>query len=126
MKRDNDVNFGFEFNYRNHRIGKSSPLNESQMDGIGDAGSNSSGMFVRCDMCGTYMNYQEGSAGGLDGRWICPSCGTKVREMTAYNQLGRENDLQAMRWDYEEMPPGCAACGGPWPDCKTSCKLYDD
>lgn len=26
-----------------------------------------------------------------------------------------------------EIPPaGCRACGGPYPYCKTSCKLFDD
>ena len=28
--------------------------------------------------------------------------------------------------DEEEMPEGCRACGGPWPECKISCSLYDD
>ena len=27
----------------------------------------------------------------------------------------------------DDMPPaGCRACGGPYPHCKTSCKMYDD
>lgn len=26
-----------------------------------------------------------------------------------------------------DIPPaGCRACGGPYPYCKTSCKLFDD
>lgn len=26
-----------------------------------------------------------------------------------------------------DIPPaGCRACGGPYPHCKTSCKLFDD
>lgn len=26
-----------------------------------------------------------------------------------------------------DMPPaGCRACGGPYPHCKASCKMYDD
>lgn len=24
------------------------------------------------------------------------------------------------------MPEGCRACGGPYPSCTTSCKLFDD
>ena len=27
--------------------------------------------------------------------------------------------------DYD-MPEGCAACGGDYPNCTTSCPLYDD
>ena len=25
-----------------------------------------------------------------------------------------------------DIPEGCAACGGPYPDCMTSCKMFDD
>ena len=24
------------------------------------------------------------------------------------------------------IPEGCAACGGPYPDCKWSCPMFDD
>lgn len=24
------------------------------------------------------------------------------------------------------VPEGCKACGGPYPSCKTSCKIFDD
>lgn len=27
--------------------------------------------------------------------------------------------------DYDDMPEGCKSCGGPWPDCETSCVLFD-
>ena len=26
----------------------------------------------------------------------------------------------------DNIPEGCAACGGPYPDCTTSCKIFDD
>lgn len=27
----------------------------------------------------------------------------------------------------DDMPPaGCRACGGPYPYCKASCKMFDD
>ena len=26
----------------------------------------------------------------------------------------------------DDIPEGCAACGGPYPQCTTSCKLFDD
>ena len=25
-----------------------------------------------------------------------------------------------------EVPEGCAACGGPYPDCKWSCPMFDN
>ena len=26
---------------------------------------------------------------------------------------------------FDEIPEGCAACGGPYPDCMDSCNLFD-
>lgn len=26
----------------------------------------------------------------------------------------------------EDIPEGCAACGGPYPNCTSSCPLFDD
>ena len=28
--------------------------------------------------------------------------------------------------DYDSPPPGCRECGGDWPNCTTSCPMYDD
>ena len=28
--------------------------------------------------------------------------------------------------DDDDIPEGCAVCGGPYPDCMTSCNLFDD
>ena len=28
--------------------------------------------------------------------------------------------------DYDDIPEGCRACGGPYPDCMDSCPLFDD
>lgn len=27
---------------------------------------------------------------------------------------------------YLRIPAGCRACGGPYPNCKSSCPLFDD
>ena len=54
-----------------------------------------------CNKCGAVMDRKEDPEGGC-GIYACPSCG----------------------W---EMPPaGCKACGGPYPYCKASCKMFDD
>ena len=42
-----------------------------------------------------------------------------------------ESSLRKDKPDYydlhpESMPKHCLACGGPYPDCKASCNLYDD
>ena len=48
-----------------------------------------------------------------------------------------EWEIDEMEYEYErdedvdergdDIPPaGCRACGGPYPNCKLSCKLFDD
>ena len=119
---------GFKFGYKNHRIGKSEYINDDQMDEIGIECNNSDNMYVYCDKCGRYMEYNIGE--DYYGDWICPECATKVREETAYHQLERENESWAKEWlgsDNEfgsDVPEGCVACGGPYPECKSGCNLF--
>lgn len=68
-----------------------------------------------CNKCGALMDRKEDPAGGCD-IFVCPSCGWEIDEM---------------EYEYEDedtfaIPAGCRACGGPYPHCKTSCKLFDD
>lgn len=62
----------------------------------------------------------------------CPECGTKMNiilNIAKCPKCGRNFDWQNdddEEWDGEGMPPGCAACGGPYPDCTDSCPLFDD
>lgn len=60
---------------------------------------------------------------------FCPSCGLKVDE----EDYEYESDGE-VAWAGEMLgmgqgvipPAGCGACGGPFPDCATSCRLFDD
>ena len=36
------------------------------------------------------------------------------------------NECGALMERREDPPAGCRACGGPYPNCKLSCKLFDD
>lgn len=73
-----------------------------------------SGYCPDCPECGTTMGYSY-----IKSEFKCPNCGYLMDEMD---------------WDYEcedtndpNNPPfGCAACGGPYPDCKSSCNMFDD
>ena len=48
----------------------------------------------------------------------CPQCG---------NDYCIDNEDEIIN-DYcnEDIPECCVACGGPYPDCMTSCKIFDD
>lgn len=119
-------NSGFVFEYNGKRIGKSKMILQSKLKKINSSKQNSDLMFINCKSCGVYMDFKAGSTGVLDGSWICPVCGARVRERTAYNQLNRENTDFTNDMNSDEMPEGCKACGGPWPSCQISCKAFDN
>lgn len=82
--------------------------------------------YAICNKCGAVMNRREDPKGGCD-IYTCPSCGWEVDEMD-YEYEDEEEWTDEMLCVYEgDIPPtGCKACGGPYPQCKTSCKLFDD
>lgn len=63
-----------------------------------------------CPECGATMRYSYGRE-----EFLCPECGYICDQ----NEIDLEDDG-------DSMPAGCAACGGPWPDCQSSCKMYDE
>ena len=80
-----------------------------------------------CDGCGASLNNQSGFDPEC-GTWVCTECGYE-------NEIAASETEDSYRYGYsscdvedeeEEVPEGCAACGGPYPDCKSSCKLFDD
>ena len=72
-----------------------------------------------CNNCGAIMDRTEDPNGGCD-ILICPNCGEEVDEMD-YKYEWEDEDEE----DWDEIPKGCAACGGPYPKCMSSCKLFD-
>lgn len=79
--------------------------------------------YAICNECGAVMDLIEGKGDEYD-IYACPSCGWKV-DTDDYEYEDNDNEILE---DYAgDMPPaGCRACGGPYPQCKTSCKLFDD
>ena len=67
-----------------------------------------------CPDCGATMGYNY-----VKDEFKCPDCG---RLMDAYEAA----ELQAEEEDEDEKPFVCRTCGGPWPECRTSCKMFDD
>ena len=52
----------------------------------------------------------------------CPNCGYSFNDETE-EVLSTSIYSEA---DEDDIPEGCKACGGPYPDCTTSCSLFDD
>lgn len=67
------------------------------------------GEFPECPNCFEQMDLIPGT-----GLWICPNCGTQM------------DDDDFDPWEDSEIPGCCIACGGPYPDCVSSCKIFDD
>ena len=120
-------NYGFIFDY-NKRLSKSKPLSEKELTNINARNRNNDDvvLVVRCKTCCEVMNFHVGPSDCLDGMWQCNVCGSKVRERTIYSQLERENEMGIYEFDEADITSGCESCGGPWPDCMSSCSIYDD
>ena len=75
---------------------------------------------MKCPECGAKMEKDETS-------WMCPECGY-YKLKTSYARLEKENE--SLFDDFlgeDEKSEGCAACGNPaYPECQSSCPLYDD
>lgn len=84
--------------------------------------------YAICNQCGAIMDRREDPKGGCD-IYACPSCGWEVDVMDyEYEDSEEEEWTEDVLTAYKgDVPPaGCRACGGPYPYCKTSCKLFDD
>lgn len=83
--------------------------------------------YAICNGCGAVMDRMEDPNGGCD-IYACPSCGWEVDEMEyEYEDDEEEWTSSVYKSLGSDIPPtGCRACGGPYPHCKTSCKLFDD
>lgn len=74
--------------------------------------------------CGAVMNtvYE-------NEQFVCPNCGN-IYDIDEYEDNGPYSDLTyGVFIDHslnDDIPEGCSACGGPYPDCKTSCSIFDD
>lgn len=78
------------------------------MSGYGDETHN--GCYPICSECLVKMEYNS-----KNDTFKCPNCG----------RLSDEDEDEFMD-DDDDIPEGCIACGGPYPDCTISCKLFDD
>ena len=55
---------------------------------------------------------------------VCSSCGHSV-DIEDYGFEDEYDDYYSIGESLDDAPEGCVACGGPYPSCKTSCKIFD-
>lgn len=81
-------------------------------------------MTYYCPNCSNELIEAVGASFDLE----CPVCETKYNiEDDTDNGIPVAAEVD----DYfesknDDIPEGCIACGGPYPDCMTSCKIFDD
>lgn len=85
--------------------------------------------YTICNKCGAVMDLYLPAED--ETIMICPDCGWKVNiEDYIYGERCQEDKEWAPNMTQmfgEDIPPaGCMACGGPYPYCKSSCKMFDD
>lgn len=74
------------------------------------------GEIPDCPICGSEMLYND-----IVSRYKCTICNHKMDD--------DDLDYDSIFDDYysdDVVPFGCKACGGPYPNCKISCKIFDD
>lgn len=115
---------GFEFIRKNKHLGNSRIIFQDELSKIEASKTNNDDlpMLIYCDDCGCCMDYNilEGKDVGV---YICPVCKGTVKELTLYNKLDRENERYLASIGKPEI---CKKCGGPWPDCESSCRMLNN
>ncbi len=76
-----------------------------------------------CDNCDSFLNAQPGFDAYCK-HWKCTNCG--YINKIAKSEIIFDNQDEPFYEVDDEIPEGCVACGGPYPDCQTSCKIFDD
>lgn len=71
-----------------------------------------------------------------DGYWECAICKYSITDEESAEGEGCPSLESTYARDYDDYfsrmnlsdnkPACCEACGGPWPDCESSCKLFND
>ena len=66
-----------------------------------------------CNECGAIMDVKENP--GYCDIYVCPNCGCDVDEMDYEYENDEDDWYEDEEDDDDQIPQGCAACGGPYP-----------
>lgn len=76
----------------------------------------------KCPNCGAVMDF-------VVAPWDleCPDCDSIAVYFTDGSvELRSREDYEDIYEERDDMPECCVACGGPYPNCTTSCKIFDN
>jgi len=86
--------------------------------------------YAVCNRCGALMDRKvDPQVGGY--YHVCPACGWEIDDVDYEYEdpmtlVTDEDGNECLVYKRDIPPAGCRACGGPYPDCLPSCKMYDD
>lgn len=73
-----------------------------------------------CEECGGKMEKAD------DTVLVCKECGYST-DIDDYGDAHEYDDYySSVKESDADEPECCKACGGPYPECMTSCKIFDD
>lgn len=72
-----------------------------------------------CKECGAVMYMAD------DEVAVCPKCGYSM-DIEDYSTDNDYEEYYSPMDSILEEPECCKACGGPYPSCTTSCKIFDE
>lgn len=80
-----------------------------------------------CPLCGTKLIFHDSELDYFK-TWDCPKCGNSILDQDIEWETEEDEDDEDEEYieaDYD-IPEGCAACGGDYPNCVDSCPMFDD
>lgn len=78
--------------------------------------------YAICNDCGAVMDLDEEC-----DVYVCLACGYEVDRMDYEYEKDEEWTSEMLNMYEGDIPlDGCRECGGPYPDCEISCRLYDE
>ena len=84
---------GFVFDFQNRHLGTSRSIGADEMARIPRTKRCIlSAWYIHCVRCDLYMDYVKGPRADVDGKWVCPVCGSSVKESTAMKKMWGEID----------------------------------
>ena len=93
--------FGLEYTYKNHTLGREQIVHHDDIKRIDSSKYNEDRVLIRCGKCNVYMNYIHSLSNSFSGKWLCPECGTYVRETTVNRYIGELPDI--VDTDYDDI-----------------------
>lgn len=91
--------FGIEYTYKNHTLGKERIIHPNDIAKIEPSKYTEERILIKCGKCNVHMDYISGLRNSFSGKWLCPECGTYVRETTVNRYISELPDLVDIDYD---------------------------